>query len=200
MFGLERLSGLLREAANDHPAAAVRRVVDAVSVHASGFRATDDVTVLAVRWNPSGVTASTNGSAMGWHMELDVSIEGVRHAQERLRAILAARDIVPERLADAELVAEEILSNIVRTAGAPAGEARVSLDITVLPSEIVLTFRDNGAEFDPLSRPSPPIDVDIADRAIGGLGLVLVKQLAARCAYSRVDGWNVLEVRLTRQP
>jgi anti-sigma regulatory factor (Ser/Thr protein kinase) len=67
-------------------------------------------------------------------------------------------------------------------------------------SEIVLTVRDDGAAFDPLALESPKLDADIADREIGGLGVLLVKRVADSCRYSRVDGHNVLEIRMGRVP
>jgi anti-sigma regulatory factor (Ser/Thr protein kinase) len=68
------------------------------------------------------------------------------------------------------------------------------------PADIVLTFRDEGPSFDPTVVESPPLDVDIADREVGGLGILLVRKLADHCRYSRVDGWNVVEIRLQRTP
>ena len=52
LWGIERLTTLLREAPDGNPDALVKRIVDAVSAHASGYHATDDLTVLAVRFNP----------------------------------------------------------------------------------------------------------------------------------------------------
>ena len=34
---------------------------------------------------------------------------------------------------------------------------------------------------------------------IGGLGILLVRRLAESCRYSRLEGCNVLEIRLNRQ-
>ena len=66
------------------------------------------------------------------------------------------------------------------------------------PAEIVLTVRDNGPAFDPLSRASPNLDVEIADRDVGGLGIHLVRELADDCRYARIDDCNVLTIRLNR--
>ena len=76
----------------------------------------------------------------------------------------------------------------------------VSIACSLTPDEIVLIVRDDAAAFDPLARAGPNLDTDIADREIGGLGILLVKRLADSCRYSRVDGCNVLEIRLGRIP
>lgn len=200
MFGSERLQALLRRAPADDPAALVKLVVDTVAAHAPDFHATDDLTVMAVRWKPSEVEIHARGDAVTWQMKPGMSEDGVRQAQLWLRAILAARDVTRERIGEVELIAEELLTNIVRAAMQPAGATRLTMDCTLLQGEIVLTVRDDGSEFDPLARPPPDLDADIADRGIGGLGIPLVRHLAQTCSYSRTDGWNVLEVRLGRTP
>jgi serine/threonine-protein kinase RsbW len=64
----------------------------------------------------------------------------------------------------------------------------------------VLVFRDDGQPFDPLARPDPPLDADIADRDVGGLGILIVRRLASHAGYSFVDGCNVLTVHLAMTP
>jgi sigma-B regulation protein RsbU (phosphoserine phosphatase) len=80
------------------------------------------------------------------------------------------------------------------------GGVRLSLECALTPDEIVLTFRDDGPQFDPTAIEGPELEVDIADRDIGGLGILLVRKLADDCRYFRADGWNVVEVRLRRTP
>jgi anti-sigma regulatory factor (Ser/Thr protein kinase) len=62
----------------------------------------------------------------------------------------------------------------------------------------VLTLRDNGLAFDPLARAAPNLDLEIADRDVGGLGIHLVRALADECRYARVDDCNVLTIQLNR--
>jgi sigma-B regulation protein RsbU (phosphoserine phosphatase) len=200
MFGIERFSELLRSTADASPAAVVERVVEALAAHASGFHATDDLTVLAVRWSPPAVTARRGDLTMHWRLEPEVSDQGIRQAQQWLHAILAAREVSSAQIVQVELIAEELLANIVREAVVQTRATQLAVDCALLPAQIVLTVRDDGSEFDPLARASPRLDVDIADRDIGGLGILMVKELAGSCSYSRVEGWNVLEVCLDRKP
>jgi anti-sigma regulatory factor (Ser/Thr protein kinase) len=61
-----------------------------------------------------------------------------------------------------------------------------------------MTIRDNGSRFDPLSLAVPKLDVEIAERDVGGLGVHLVRELADDYRYARVDDCNVLTIRLHR--
>jgi sigma-B regulation protein RsbU (phosphoserine phosphatase) len=198
LFGVERLSALLRDQEIDDPASLVQRVVDTVAAHASGFHATDDLTVMAVGWRPPDVMSRRDGCSMHWLITPPVSLTGVLGTQKRLHAILAARDVDTARIGDVELVVEELLANIVRAAESDGGDVRVLVDCALTPDEIVLTIRDDGRAFDPVTFESASIDVGIAERRIGGLGIPLVRQLADAWHYSRVDGANVVELRLRR--
>ncbi len=196
LLGLDRLSALLSESTDAEPATLVQRILATVAAHSSDYHATDDLTVLAISLSPPGVTVRCEGRSTGWRIEPEVSLAGVRQTQLWLRAILAARDVAADVINNVELIAEELLTNIVR-----AGEGRatrMSFDCALTPEEIVLTATDDGPPFDPLGREAPQLDVDIADRGIGGLGIEIVRRLADRCHYSYVDGCNVLEVLLQR--
>jgi sigma-B regulation protein RsbU (phosphoserine phosphatase) len=199
LFGRERLSELLRTAHGGQPAAFVKRVVDTVSAHAADFHVTDDLTVLAIRWCPSGVTFFADDKSRRWCMQVDPSNAGIEQAQRWLRAILAAREVAPECIGDAELIAEELLTNIVRAAGQNRGR-ELTLDCALVPAGIALTIRDDGPRFDPFTLAAPDLDADILDRPRGGLGIHIVKELADECSYARVDGWNVVKVRVRSTP
>ena len=55
---------------------------------------------------------------------------------------------------------------------------------------IELTVEDAGAPFDPTRSREPDIDESLDERAIGGLGLHLVRSLADVFSYQRVGCVN----------
>jgi sigma-B regulation protein RsbU (phosphoserine phosphatase) len=199
MFGSDRLAELLRGSADGGTAAIAGSVVDTVAAHAASYHATDDLTVLAIRWNPPGVTFHADAqAALHWRIEPGLSDLTVTQVQQWLHAILAAREVSSERITDVELIAEELLTNLLRSEGSPAAVTAVSVDCLLTPTEIVMTFHDDGPAFDPLARDDPSLDDHIDDRSIGGLGILMVKRLAGSCSYARTAGCNVLEVHLSR--
>jgi sigma-B regulation protein RsbU (phosphoserine phosphatase) len=199
LFGLDRLCALLRDsAASAEPEALVRRIVETVTAHAADFHASDDLTVLAVTLAPPEVTATPRADGEQWLIEPEFSAEGCSTARRWLRVILAARRVANERIADAELVAEELLTNVIRAAGSAEATPWVTLELALTQADIVITICDNGHAFDPLLREAPNLDIDIAERDVGGLGIHLVRGLAADCRYARIDDHNVLRIRLTR--
>jgi sigma-B regulation protein RsbU (phosphoserine phosphatase) len=199
LFGLDRLCALLRESGESGgPEALVRRIVEAVTAHAADFHATDDLTVLAVTFAPPGVVPRRRADGEQWLIEPERSPEGCRTARRWLRLILAARHVAANRIDDAELIAEEVLTNVGRAASLGEGASWMSFEIALTPVRIAMTICDNGPEFDPLSREPPNLAADIAERDVGGLGIHLVRALADDCRYERIDDHNVLTIRLNR--
>jgi len=118
----------------------------------------------------------------------------------RLRDLTAAIDAVLETNAvareirdDVRLIAEEIVANTIEHGGSDA-ETEIVVDITALENSLLIEFRDHGRPFDPLAVAAPALDAPLEERAIGGLGLHLVHELAESLSYTREDDCNVLRV------
>ena len=95
----------------------------------------------------------------------------------------------------AELVAEEIVTNLVKYGGAPVWSEPIELVMQRTQTGLLLSFLDRGEPFDPRlasERPGPP---SIDEETTGGFGLRLVRKAASRLAYGRQpDGRNRLDV------
>lgn len=121
--------------------------------------------------------------------DLNASLEAVLNRHGMARAV---RD-------DVRLIVEELASNAIDYGGEPAAgtaQHELSVDISIDGDLLHLEFRDTGAPFDPLNAPEPDLDAEIQERAIGGLGVYLIRQLAHRITYQRIDACNVLRVSL----
>ena len=51
------------------------------------------------------------------------------------------------------------------------------MDIARDGSRVVVTIEDHGARFDPADAPAPALDAPAEDRALGGLGWHLIRQV-----------------------
>ncbi len=196
LFGLERLSALLGGSSGADPAMLVQRILDTVNADSGEFHTADDLTVLAISLDPPDVGVHREADATRWRIVPERSSQGVRQVQLWLRAILASRDHSTELIGDVELIAEELLTNILR-----ANERRdlqVAFDCALAPGKILLTASDDGLPYDPLARARPRLDVDVTERDVGGLGIEIVRGLATRCHYAHIDGRNTLAVFIER--
>ncbi len=103
----------------------------------------------------------------------------------------------PEKIARIELAAEEILVNIFHYAYSDnSGYAQVTCGLDQ-EDRLTLAFEDGGIPFDPLSRKDPDITADIQDRPIGGLGVLLFKELMDDVHYRREGDKNILTISIS---
>lgn len=92
------------------------------------------------------------------------------------------------------LCLDELLTNIIRYGFQQPGHT-IALRVTVLPDRLRAELADDGRPFDPLTQaPDPDLDAELEDRAVGGLGVHLVKQLMERVEYGYRDGHNRLTI------
>lgn len=111
--------------------------------------------------------------------------------------LLASGAAMPEAM-QLRLVAEEIVTNIARCAW-PAGEARqfsVELVAEARPEglHVRMTTVDDGVPFDPTSQSPPDTAAGLDEREIGGLGMLLVREMTDGQHYAREGGENRLSV------
>lgn len=95
------------------------------------------------------------------------------------------------------LVIEEIATNIIKYGYSEATRDVIQLSCDCEGDLLRVTIRDRGTPFDPREYPDPDFSGDEAsDRALGGLGLFFVRQLADQVEYRHdpASGWNELTV------
>jgi anti-sigma regulatory factor (Ser/Thr protein kinase) len=95
-----------------------------------------------------------------------------------------------------ELSVEEWFENLVSHAHGP----RLWLRIEDLGDEVHIELRDDGAAFDPLSLPEPPLDRTLDDTPVGGLGLHLMRSFAKHMVYERQGSLNCLHLEVAKYP
>jgi anti-sigma regulatory factor (Ser/Thr protein kinase) len=125
--------------------------------------------------------------------------DGFAQGFARLRGVLDAERLDSASRFSAELIFEEVIANIIRH-GAPDGrqlDVRVTLEARA--DSIVLTFDDDGVQFDPRGHPDPVPANSLDEAKVGGLGLMLVRRAASALDYRRTaEGRNRLTVTVQR--
>ena len=95
-----------------------------------------------------------------------------------------------------DIAVEELFVNIAHYAYAPGtGSALIRFDTEEDPKTAVITFTDSGIPYDPLKKADPDVTLAAEDRAIGGLGIFMVKKSMDSMQYERKDDKNVLTIK-----
>ena len=158
-------------------------VVRAVVEHAGGIEQADDCTQLVIRFR--GVPRVVE------HAYLP-TMEDLAKATGDLEAAL--EDVPMKERMKLMVAADEIFANIVKHSEATSWSLRIEHE--AFPDGIRLVFTDDGKPFDPLSRRDPDTTLAASDRAVGGLGILIVKKTMSPVTYARKNGRNRLTIGL----
>jgi len=95
-----------------------------------------------------------------------------------------------------DIAIDELFGNIAHYAYNPeVGNATVRVEVVGDPLSVVITFIDGGVPYDPLAAADPDTSLPAEERAIGGLGIFMVKKSMDEITYRYEGGKNILSIR-----
>ena len=93
------------------------------------------------------------------------------------------------------LVMEEMVSNIIFYAYPEGTEGTIELAAESDGKELTFLLSDQGREFDPTLKQDPDLDINPAERNIGGMGIYIVKNIMDEVTYQRLKDKNLLRMK-----
>ena len=90
------------------------------------------------------------------------------------------------------LVMEEMVTNVIFYAYPQDEEADIELLAKSDGKELTFVLSDQGKEFDPTAKEDADLDVNPAERELGGMGIFIVKNIMNKVTYQRLEGRNLL--------
>ena len=165
----------------------VKSMVASVKSHVRGIDPSDDLTILAVRYlNPIPSTGTDR------HLTLRNDIGDIPRLHEFMQSITDETGMGHPLAMSLNLALEEAVSNVMLYAYPEGTEGRVDIDAHIRDDSFEFVLSDSGVPFDPTEAAEPDLELDVAQRPVGGLGIYLVKRIMDRVTYAREDGKNVL--------
>jgi len=110
---------------------------------------------------------------------------------------LADRQAPPAADYLANLAIEELVTNCIKYSYDDANEHVIEIALKLSADELTLVVTDDGHAFNPLELPEPATNVPIEERAVGGLGIHLLRKMSDRMEYARIDDRNRLTLHKT---
>ena len=123
-------------------------------------------------------------------MTIAATVENIGAVTDFVDEQLEALDCPMKAQMQINIAIDELFGNI-------AHEATVRVEVIDDPLSVVITFIDRGVPFDPLSAADPDTTLSAEERAIGGLGVFMVRKTMDDVSYRYENGRNILSIRKT---
>ena len=127
-------------------------------------------------------------------------LEDVFLALEQADVALRRSRVAEACCADVRLVLEELLVNTVRHGYPDGRDGYIDIDLEIRSDAVRLDLCDDAQAFDPMLHEPPDLPGNLADRAIGGLGLHIARSIADDLTYQRHERHNQVIVHFLITP
>ena len=123
-------------------------------------------------------------------------VENVEAVTDFVNEELESIDCPMKAQMQIDIAIDELFSNIANYAYNPEiGSATVRVEVQEDPMAVIITFVDQGIPYDPLSTADPNTSLSADERAIGGLGIFMVKKTMDDVTYEYDNGQNILKIK-----
>lgn len=114
-----------------------------------------------------------------------------------LDAFCADAAIAREHCLRITLVLEELFTNTVKHGHRGESDAPVWIGLRHGPDALELSYEDTAPPFNPYARVhEAAVDTPLEDRRVGGLGVLMTRDLARACDYAYLYGRNRIQLTL----
>ena len=129
-------------------------------------------------------------------LTIAATVENIEAVTDFVNEQLEALDCPMKAQIQIDIAIDELFGNIAHYAYNPeVGDATVRVEVVENPLSVIITFIDNGVPYDPLKKDDPDTTLSAEERAIGGLGIFMVKKTMDDITYEYKDGQNILKIK-----
>jgi sigma-B regulation protein RsbU (phosphoserine phosphatase) len=187
LFGLKRLEEVLGGDCPKEPRELIECVTRRVHEFVGDAQQSDDLTMLAIHYTPKRFESRLTETLL-----IKNDVREVSKFSAFIKSVMEKIGVETSLARQFRLAVEEAVVNVIDYAY-PAGqegeiEVRMMFDGETLKTVII----DSGVAFDPTAKERADTSLSAEDRQIGGLGILLVRELMDSINYERADGQNFL--------
>ena len=186
-FGMKRMEEVLRGDCPIQPRLLIETITQQVHQFVGDAEQSDDLTMLAIHYTPKHFESILTETLL-----IKNNVHEVSKFSEFIKSVMEKLNVEKSLARQFRLAVEEAVVNVIDYAY-PAGkegdiEVRMMFDGETLKTVII----DSGVAFDPTAKERTDTSLSVEDRQIGGLGILLVRELMDSINYERADGQNFL--------
>ena len=128
-------------------------------------------------------------------IRLPADVREIERLNQLVRRFGELHEIPSRALYAVNLALDEVVTNVVRYGFEISAGQEVAVRVETTGDDLHSEVVDAGREFNPLDAPLPDLTAALEERALGGLGIHLVRSLMDRVEYRRENAKNVLTMR-----
>jgi sigma-B regulation protein RsbU (phosphoserine phosphatase) len=194
MFGIDRVKETLATSSGD-----CKQMIENIQHEAIKFIGdadqSDDLTMLGIRYTPQG-----ENDELSEQITLNCDLKQTRKLNDFMKAVTARIGIGNKQSRNLRLAVEEAVTNVMNYAYPIGQEGKVMIEVKSNQHSIKIVISDEGVAFDPTEVGTTDVTLSAEDRPIGGLGILLVREMVESVNYERTNGKNILTLRMNILP
>ena len=160
--------------------------------HVGDAEQNDDITMLAIKWQPTSHLSvlTSQLSPLSSHLSMSASMDDISRLEPFIAHIAKEAGMEEREAKRLRLAVEEAVANIINHGQATA----IKLQATTDDNQLMMTIDDDGQPFDPTADSDTDFSVPADQRPPGGLGIMFLHEMTDGLEYERLDGHNVLKI------
>jgi serine/threonine-protein kinase RsbW len=123
-------------------------------------------------------------------LTIPADMSGLKEILDEIAILLEEKGFPFELISDVQLATDEAVTNAILH-GYDGKEGEIHVIAEADDKEVIIVVEDRAPAFDPVAFVSRDVSKDGDDRPIGGLGLILIRNVMDEVGYSREDGKNI---------
>ena len=155
-----------------------------------GAEQSDDLTMLAIRYEKK-----QNEMMLEESLVLQNDVRQVKTLNAFVQQVTERLGIDAKLGKQIKLAVEESVVNVMDYAYPPEVTGDIEVQVTSDGQWLEFVIKDSGVAFDPTEKEKADTTLSAEDRPIGGMGILLVRELMDCINYERTDGKNVLTLK-----
>lgn len=186
-FGLQRVYDVLGKSIEMSPQKLLETISESVGDFVKGAEQSDDLTMLAIHYTPKKFESTLTETLV-----LKNDVHEVPQLSNFMKSVSEKLAIEQSQARQLRLAVEEAVVNVIDYAYPPGMEGDITVKMMSDGHTLHVQIIDAGVPFDPTEKKMTDTSLSAEERQIGGLGILLVRELMDSINYEREDGKNVL--------
>jgi anti-sigma regulatory factor (Ser/Thr protein kinase) len=192
LFGERRLERFLSDTECSSAQILTGSALRAVEEFAIGAEQADDITILAYRLQESPKIVQRDSLELSLMADI-VEIARVQQAIEQFSEETSTAAGITQKMS---IILDELLNNTISYGFEDPRGHEIHVAIELNDDHVTMRVSDDGIPFNPFTHIDPDTSLSAEEREIGGLGVMLVKELTDSHAYQRLSDRNVVTLTI----